>query len=86
MALSMVKQDRRVLRTDAVESHGAMDVRVVAANDMACGDVDEVFAFVGEDAFDGAVADLNGRPASEEDGELGVQSVDVEYFEPRAKD
>jgi hypothetical protein len=52
MALSVIKEDSCVLVTHAEESHGAMDVRVIASNNMTRGHINDVLTLVGEKAFD----------------------------------
>lgn len=51
VALAMVKHHGGVFIAHAVERHGAVDVWVVAADDVARGHVDDVLAFVGEEAL-----------------------------------
>lgn len=71
VALSVVEQDGRILVAHAVERHGAVNIGVVAADDVASRNVNQVFALVGKEALDGVVLDLDRRPTGKEYTELG---------------
>ena len=70
VALAVVEERGRVLVAHGEEGHGALDVGVVAADDVARGDVDDILALVGEQGLDLAVDQADGGPAGEEDGRL----------------
>jgi hypothetical protein len=46
VTLAVIKEDRGILVTHAVERHGALDVWIVASDDMARGNIDDVLALV----------------------------------------
>lgn len=62
MAFPVVKQRRIVLVADTVQGHCAVEVWVQTADNVACRDVDHVFAFVCKDGLDLAIFDLAGWP------------------------
>lgn len=66
----MVKHQSGVFIAHAVERHGAVDVRVVAADDVARGHVDDVLALVGQEALYRAAVEADRRPSGEEDSIL----------------
>jgi hypothetical protein len=69
----MIEQHSRVLVTHAVERHGAVDIRVVAADNVAGRNVDIVLTLVSQQADDAVVlVQLDGWPAGEEDAALKI--------------
>jgi hypothetical protein len=74
----VIEQHCRVLVTHAVERHGAVDVRVVAADNVAGRNINVVIALVCQQADNAIVlVQLDGWPAGEEDAalELDVSKV-----------
>lgn len=70
MTLAMVKQGRRLIIAHAKQRHGPVDIRIVTANDMACGNVDKVFTLIRKDAFHVSVDETQRGPPRKEDGML----------------
>lgn len=52
MPLSVIKEDGRVLITHAKKGHGAVDVWIVASNNVTCRHINNVLALIGEEASD----------------------------------
>jgi hypothetical protein len=70
VALAVVEEGGGVFIAHGVESHGTLDVGVVAADDVAGGDIDHVLALISEEGLDRATSQADRRPAGEEDGAL----------------
>lgn len=70
MSLAMVKQGRRLIIAHAKQRHGPVNIRIVTADDMACGNVDKVFTLIHKDAFHASVDETHRGPARKEDGML----------------
>lgn len=66
----MIEQDGRVLITDAVKRHCAMNVRIAAAYYVARRDINHHVVLICEERLDTPVDDLDRGPAGKEDGAL----------------
>lgn len=77
MALAVVEEGCGVLVAHGEESHGTTDIGVVAADNVAGGDVDHVLTLVGEEGGDLVVSQADRGPAGEEDGTLDAALVSV---------
>ena len=70
VALAVVEEGGGVLVAHGEKSHGALDVGVVAADNVAGGDIDHVLALISEESLDLTASQADRGPAGEEDGAL----------------
>lgn len=70
MPTPVVEKISCVFVAHGIESHGAVDVRIIAAYDVACRDVDHIFAFIGEDDLAISSFQRQRRPPGKENGAL----------------
>lgn len=68
----MIEQDGRILITDPIERHCAMNVRIATAYYVACRDVNHHVVLICEERLDAAIDDSDGGPAGKEDGALAA--------------
>lgn len=84
MTFPMVEQQSRVLVAHAEQCHCSIDVRIVAANNMAGWNVYDSVAFVGEDKLDDIVRESEWWPTSKKNSILddaqGCQQLRCQAF------
>lgn len=52
VTLSVIKEDRCIFITHAVERHGTLDVWIIASDDMASGNINDILTLVCQQTFD----------------------------------
>lgn len=72
VALSMIEQNGRVLVTNPIKRHRAMNVRIATAYYVACRDINHRVVLICEQRLDAPIDDADRGPTGKEDGALIV--------------
>ena len=70
MSLAMIKHNRRIGLTHAIQRHSAIHVGIIRPDDMTRRDLDQVLPLVCKETCDTIAVETGGRPSGDEDAVL----------------